>query len=167
MKESKKKKILNTNLIEKYYPMLYSHLDYPNEMIYEHFFNSAKNHPNYIAYEYFGKEVTYQKFIEQIHDCAKALKAIGTKEDEVITICTPNMPEAIIMFYAINMIGAISNIIHPLSSENEILYALELSNSSKIITIDISVEKIVQIAAGEDENVIAATMQKWIHSLVS
>ena len=145
MKELKKKKILNTNLIEKYYPFLYSHLEYPNKMIYEHFIDSTKEHPNYIAYEYFGKEVTYQKFIEQIHECAKALKALGTKEDDVITICTPNMPEAIIMFYAINMIGAISNIIHPLSSENEILNYLQLSNSTKIITIDISVDKIVNI----------------------
>ena len=98
MNELKKKKILNTNLIEKYYPFLYSHLDYPDKTIYEHFRDSIKDHPNYIAYEYFGKEVTYQKFIEQIEECAKALKAIGTKENEVVTICTPNMPEAIIMF---------------------------------------------------------------------
>lgn len=145
MSESKKKKILSTSLIDKYYPMLYSHLNYPKETIYEFFINSAISHPNYIAYEYFGKEVTYQKFVEQIHQCAKALKAIGCKEDDVITICTPNMPEAIIMFYAINMIGAISNIIHPLSSENEILNYLQLSHSTKIITIDITVEKIIHI----------------------
>ncbi len=145
MKSSKKKKTSNTNLIEKYYPELYSHLNYPDKMIYEHFIETATTHPNYIAYEYFGREVTYQKFIQQIAECAKALKGIGTQENEVITICTPNMPEAIIMFYAINMIGAIANIIHPLSSENEILNFLQISNSTKIITIDISVQKIVNI----------------------
>lgn len=32
----------------------------------------------------------------------------------------PNTPEAIIMFYAINMAGAVASMIHPLSSENEI-----------------------------------------------
>lgn len=145
MKESKKKKISNINLIDKYYPELYSHLEYPKDMIYEHFLKSTIEHPNYIAYEYFGREVTYQKFIEQISICAKALKGIGTREDEVITICTPNMPEAIIMFYAINMIGCIANIIHPLSSEGEILEYLKISNSTKILTIDISVQKIVNI----------------------
>ena len=143
--KKKKKKILNTSLIEKYYPELYSHLEYPNSMIYEHFINSTTSHPNYIAYEYFGREVTYQKFIQQIAECAKALKGIGTQIDEVITICLPNMPEAIIMFYAINMIGCIANIIHPLSSENEILDYLKISNSTKIITIDITVDKIVNI----------------------
>ena len=145
IKESKKKKISSINLIDKYYPELYSHLDYPHEMIYEHFLKTTIDHPNYIAYEYFGREVTYQKFVEQISLCAKALKGIGTQEDEVITICTPNMPEAIIMFYAINMIGCVANIIHPLSSEGEILEYLKISNSTKILTIDISVEKIVNI----------------------
>jgi len=126
MKSSKKKITSNINLIFKYYKdTCRAHLDYPNKMIYEYFIESAIDHPNYIAYEYFGREITYQKFIEQIAMCAKALKGIGAEENEVITICTPNMPEAIIMFYAINMIGAIANIIHPLSSENEILEYLK------------------------------------------
>ena len=146
MKSSKKKVTSNINLTEKYYKDLCrNHLEYPDKMIYEHFLESAIDHPNYIAYEYFGRMVTYQKFIEQISMCAKALKGIGAEEDEVITICTPNMPEAIIMFYAINMIGAVANIIHPLSSENEILECLKISNSTKILTIDVSVHKIVSI----------------------
>ena len=146
MKSTKKKVTSNINLTEKYYKDLCrSHLEYPEKMIYEHFIESATIHPNYIAYEYFGREVTYQKFVQQIAECAKALKGIGAEENEVITICTPNMPEAIIMFYAINMIGAVANIIHPLSSENEILECLKISNSTKILTIDISVEKIVSI----------------------
>ena len=145
MTSLKRKKISSINLIDKYYPDRFSHLEYSSKMIYEHFIETATTHPNYIAYEYFGREVTYQKFIQQIAECAKALKGIGACENEVITICTPNMPEAIIMFYAINMIGAIANIIHPLSSENEILNYLQLSNSTKIITIDISVHKIVNI----------------------
>ena len=146
MISSKKRKTSNIDLIEKYYQNnCRSHLEYPNKMIYEHFIESAIEHPNYIAYEYFGREVTYQKFVEQISMCAKALKGIGALENEVITICTPNMPEAIIMFYAINMIGAVANIIHPLSSENEILECLKISNSTKILTIDVSVEKIVNI----------------------
>ena len=145
MKLLKKKETLNTNLIEKYYPEVNSHLDYKNEMIYEHFLETAKEHPNYIAYEYFGRQVTYQKFVKQIEIAAKSLKSIGVIEGETITLCLPNMPEAIILFYAINMIGAIANIIHPLSSENEILDYLKIANSTKIVTIDIAVSKVVNI----------------------
>ena len=143
--KSEKNQTLNINLIEKYYENTPSKLEYPEKMIYQHLYESCLDHPNYIAYEYFGKKVTYQKFLEQIAECAKALKKLGVQENEVITICTPNMPEAIIMFYAINMIGCIANIIHPLSSENEILQYLKLSNSTRILVIDVSVEKIVHI----------------------
>ena len=66
-------------------------------MIYEHLFESIVDHPNYIAYEYFGHEVTYQKFVKEIHECARSLKAMGVLENEVITICTPNMPEQCFM----------------------------------------------------------------------
>lgn len=144
---SKKKEISNINqqLIEKYYGKECSTLEYPNNMLYEYLFEKSLDHPNYIAYEYFGHEVTYQRFIKEIHECAKALKALGINENEVITICTPNMPEAIIMFYAINMIGCIANMIHPLSSENEILNYMEISNSTVLLAVDVVIEKIMHI----------------------
>ena len=145
MKSTKKRKTSNINLIEKYYPGLHSNLNYPEKMIYEYFIETATLHPNYIAYEYFGRSVTYQKFVQQIAECAKALKGIGTMEGEVVTICTPNMPEAIIMFYAINMIGAIANIIHPLSSEVEIRDYLNSTGSVMIVMIDMCYEKIKNI----------------------
>lgn len=147
MKKSKKKKTLNINknLIEKYYPEGHSHLEYPDNMIYEHLFETVSEHPNFIAYEYFGHEVTYQKFVKEIHECARCLKAMGVVENEVITICTPNMPEAITMFYAINMIGCVANMIHPLSSENEILNYLQISNSTRMLVVDVVIERILNI----------------------
>ena len=40
------------------------------------------------------------------------------------------------MFYAANMVGAIANMIHPLSSENEIAFYLNDSDSKVAITLD-------------------------------
>ena len=57
----------------------------------------------------------------------------------------PNTPEAIIAFYAINKIGAISNMIHPLSGENEIKDFLNKANSRCVIVIDAALEKINNI----------------------
>ena len=48
----------------------------------------------------------------------------------------PNCPQAIYMFYAINMIGAVANMIHPLSAENEIEFYLNESESVTAITLD-------------------------------
>ena len=36
----------------------------------------------------------------------------------------PHRPQAIYMFYAVNLVGAIANMIHPLSAEKEIEFYL-------------------------------------------
>ena len=106
---------------------------------------SVKNYPEYIALEYFDRSWTFNEFYKQIKICARALKNIGVKEDDVVSICMPNTPQAIIMFYAINMVGAIANMIHPLSSEKEIEFYLNKSKSSVILAIDVDYKKILRI----------------------
>ena len=54
----------------------------------------------------------------------------------------PNMPESIELVYAINKIGAIANVIHPLSSIDEIKRAMDECNSTTLFTTDASYEKI-------------------------
>ena len=96
---------------------------------------TAKAHPDIYAYEFFGNKVTYKTFIQQIHDAAKALVAIGVKPGDKVTICMPNTPQAVILFYAINRIGAVSNMIHPLSGEEEILDYINDSESVLCLTL--------------------------------
>ena len=119
-----------------FYDSVPHHLDYPDISMYEMVEKAAEEYPNYIAYDFLGTQITYAEFIKEVHQCAKALKALGIKEDDRVTVCLPNVPQAIIMFYAINMIGAVSNMIHPLSSEGEIEFYLQDSNSVAAITLD-------------------------------
>ena len=74
-------------------------------------------------------------FLSEIDTCAKALKAQGIKKGDAVTVCLPNVPQAIIMFYAINRIGAVASMIHPLSAENEILFYLNEVKSKLAITL--------------------------------
>lgn len=121
------------------------HLDYPDISLYELIEENAQSHLDVISYNYFGKKVTYKKFLSQIDECAKALKMEGVKEGDYVSICMPNTPEAVIAFYATNKIGAIANMIHPLSSEHEIEHFINLTGSKIIITIDIAFNKINHI----------------------
>ena len=109
-------------------------LNYPNGSMYDYFIECADRYPNVYAYKYFGKKVKFKKFKKQVIICAKALKSIGVKENDVVTICMPNTPEAIIFFYGINAIGAIANMIHPLSSEKEIEFYLNNKEEYQKIT---------------------------------
>ncbi|MBQ7975594.1 MAG: AMP-binding protein [Clostridia bacterium] len=112
------------------------HLDYFEGSMFETIERVAKEYPNNIAFDFMGKTTTYTKLVEEIKKCAKALKTIGVREGDRVTIALPNCPQAIYMFYAINLVGAIANMIHPLSAENEIEFYLNDSQSVTAITLD-------------------------------
>ena len=109
------------------------HLNYFDGSIYEYLEACSRMHINLDAYEYYGKVVSYKKFLIEIEEVAKALKMQGVKENDRVTICMPNTPQGILMFYAVNKIGAIANMVHPLSSETEIEFYLNKSNSKFIV----------------------------------
>ncbi len=120
----------------KYYGCVPETLAYPDCTMEEAVERIAEQYPDYIAYDFMGKKTTYAKAVEDIRRCAKALAALGIKENDRVTICMPNAPQTVSMFYAVNMIGAVANMIHPLSSENEIAFYLNDSRSVAAITLD-------------------------------
>ena len=108
--------------------------------------DAVSRFPQYPAYEYYGNTVTYRAFYEDIRTCAAALKEIGVKENDKVSICMPNTPSAITMFYAINMVGAVACMVHPLSGENEIEYYLNESGSKVLFVLDLVYDKVRHIA---------------------
>lgn len=119
----------------KYYGNIPRTLDYPDISMYKTVKNTQEKYGELIAYDFMGKAVTYNAFLEEIEVCAKALLVQGVKAGDTVTVCLPNIPQAVIMFYAINRIGAVASMIHPLSAENEINFYLNESRSKLAITL--------------------------------
>ncbi len=126
-------------------------LQYPDITMYEKLSEICSKYPKNTAYQFFGKNVSFKEFDKKISDASRAFIACGIKKDDVVTICMPNTPQAIISFYALNKIGAVSNMVHPLSAPSEIAYYMNLSKSKALITLDMFYEKINSVA-GEIEN---------------
>ena len=112
------------------------HLDYFEGTMFEAVMNIAKEYPNYVALEFMGRKITYSKLINEVQRCAKALKTLGVREGDKVMVALPNCPQAIYIFYAINLIGGIANMVHPLSAEKEIEFFLNDSKSVTAITLD-------------------------------
>jgi len=112
------------------------HLDYFEGSMFEMVEQVAKKYPNQVAFDFMGKSTSYREMIAQIETCAKALKTIGIREGDRVTIALPNCPQAIYLFYAVNLVGGIANMIHPLSAEKEIEFYLNESESVTAITLD-------------------------------
>ena len=129
----------------KFYNNASKHLKYPDVSLYEMLENNSLKRLELTAYNYFGKTATFNELLSQIEDCAKSLKKIDVKEKDKVTVCMPNTPESIASFYAINKIGAIASMIHPLSAENEIKHYLNVSESKVLITIDLAWDRISKI----------------------
>ena len=118
------------------YGVVPPHLDYPDCTMYEAVERCAETYPNHIAYVFMGRKTTYRAMAAEIDLCARALKATGVRPGDRITMAMPNCPQAVIMFYAINLVGATANMIHPLSSEKEIEFYLKESGSIFAVTLD-------------------------------
>ena len=132
-------------------------LEYSTKTISAKVGDMAKRYPEHIAYEFMGKHTTYAQMWEKINACAKSLKAIGVRENDRVMICMPNVPQAVNMFYAVNMIGAVSVMVHPLSAESEIAFYLRDSGAVAAITLDQFYPKFEKIMSMVDLQVLIIT----------
>ncbi|MBQ5951724.1 MAG: AMP-binding protein, partial [Lachnospiraceae bacterium] len=112
------------------------HLDYFEGSMFDKIAEVAERYPNNVAFDFMGRSTTYRELVREVEKCAKALKTIGVRENDKVTIAMPNCPQAIFMFYAVNLVGGIANMIHPLSAEKEIEFYLNESESVTAITLD-------------------------------
>ena len=117
----------------------------PNMTMYEYLVDKSKDNLNLSCIGYFDRNMSYKTFFRKVNECARSFKKLGVEEKDVITICMPNTPEAIIAFYACNKIGAIANMVHPLSGQEEIKLYVNETNSKVLLMIDVCYEKVKEI----------------------
>ncbi len=77
-----------------------------NKTVWDVMEESLKKYTDIPALEYFGREISRKEFIANVYLWAKALKALGVKENEIVAYYGPFMPDTCYMIFALNMIGA-------------------------------------------------------------
>ena len=109
--------------------------------IYDTLKKSVQKNKDKICTTYYGKTLTYNELLNKVDECANAFINIGVKKGDYVTLCLPNTQESLICIYAINKIGAISNLIHPLCSEEEIKKQIKLVDSKYLLIADYILNK--------------------------
>ena len=143
-------KMTHKKLWDKYYAKKDRKINVPNLSVYEYLRECNKDNMDAIALNYFGKTMNFRYFFGEINLCAKALRSQGIRPGDVVTVLMANTPEAVIAFYAINKIGAIANMVHPLSAEEEIKHSLNATKSVMLIAINVSCKKVMNIIEETD-----------------
>ena len=106
----------------------------PDCTIYEYLWENNKDHLEDIALNYYDRKISYGELFDNIEKIASAFLKAGVREKEIVTIALPSIPEALYCVYALNRIGAVANMIHPLAGEKEIVnYINEVKSRIAII----------------------------------
>ena len=136
-----------------YDPWFPDHLKYPEHTMYEAVSETAEKYESETALYYFNSQMTYAELMHEIDKASKALRADGFDPKDVVTICLPNIPQAVILFYAINRMGGICNMLHPLSPAAEIVETMEKTNSPCLLytsfTSELTVDRTLFVLSWE------------------
>ena len=118
-----------------------------DENIYQHLIDSINKNKcmDKTAISYFGTKISYKSFINKIDLCSNKFLKLGVKKYDIVTILSANIPEALISFYALNKIGAVANLLHPLLSRNEIKDALNLYETKYLLALDSTLKNVNKI----------------------
>lgn len=82
-------------------------LDIPkNKTVWDVIEEKLYKHIDIPAIEYFGRMISRREFIEMVYTWAKAFRAMGVKEDEIVAYYGPFFPDVGAIALALNMIGA-------------------------------------------------------------
>ena len=127
----------------KYYTEEAIYTPLPECTIYEYMYENNKAYPNDIAINYLGRNITYKELFERIDNTARAFQALDVQPGEIVTVALPSLPEAMYVIYALNRIGAIANMIHPLAGCKETTHYLNEVHSRVAVIFDGALDDIV------------------------
>lgn len=136
-------------------------LEYPKLTMFQMVERNAVVRPTAPAMDFYGRVTDYATFIAKIEQASRAFVKQGIGKKDVVTICMPNTPQALVCFYALSRIGAVANMIHPLSARDEITFYLSFSKSKMILTTDMFYEKVEEalLKVPQPVTVLVARMQ--------
>ena len=97
-----------------------------------------------------GVKTTFKALKQKVLETAAAYTALGVRPGDKVTVCLPNVPQAVFSLYALNYIGAIASMIHPLSAEGEIIFYIKTAGSRFCITLDQFAEKFNEVLKKTD-----------------
>lgn len=106
--------------------------------MFQQFEHSANERGNNPCLYYYNNTLTWNQTAELIDKCAAALKTNGVQKGDRVVICLPNMPQCVAAVYAVNKIGAIASMLHPLSVKSEADYTINLVGAKFAFCFDVS-----------------------------
>ena len=120
----------------KYYEDYDIKQDIPKMSAYDYIVVNNNSNLDKIALNFYGIKITYEELLKNIDKITRSLISLGVKKGNIVTLAMANTPEMVYLFYALNRIGAISNVIDPRYSADEMKREINKVNSKYFITLE-------------------------------
>lgn len=117
----------------------------PKETIYQYIWEQNKDHLSDIAVNYYGTRITYERFFEIIRKTASVFYSMGVRKGDIVTIMSMHTPETLASIYALNLLGAVANMVYMTLSENEIAENLKKTESKLFLVLDVAVDRVKKV----------------------
>lgn len=137
-----------------------------NRNCYEFFRDCTKDFGVYDVAESFGNLVSRKKFMNDVESIAGYLDSKNIKRGDVITLFLPNTVQSFAAFYAANRIGAIANIVHPLTPPDVLENILKNTHSKAVFILDILMEKYVSMLRRRNRLVVVCSPSDYAATLM-
>ncbi len=127
--------------------------------LYELFLEAKGKYPKVTAVRYETKTLTYLELDEEIKKVAGKLKALGVKKGDLVAYNLPNCIPSVTLLYALNAIGAIAYLIHPLTPAKQLSSFLKKTNCRLLFALSINAKEYAAEIA-DDVTIVAVNLYK-------
>ncbi len=115
------------------------------EKIYEQLERSTKRDPKGIALRFEKAKITYEKLFKEVKKTAEKLVALGIQENDVVATNLPNCVTSVYLLYALDYLGAIAYMIHPLTPDQQLDGFLKKAKAKALFCLNIDANRLRKV----------------------
>ncbi len=116
-----------------------------NYNCYEYFKKNTASFGDYDAAISFGHRIKKSTLLNDIDRLAAYFKSVGLRRGDVYTVFLPTCVQSFVAFYALNKIGVIVNIVHPLTPPDLLKETMDSTGSKGIMIMDVLAKQYVDM----------------------
>lgn len=107
-----------------------------NQTFYQHLEAMAESQPDKPVLVEQARQITYRELKEKVDRCAAWFRSLGIGAGDVVTIQFPNRYEFAVVFFSLELLGAVANTISPDFRRREVEYIIRFSGSKAYVCAD-------------------------------
>ncbi len=104
--------------------------------MYGYVLEGLRDVPDKTLFYYKGKRIGKSRFLADVDKFCSVLISFGVGEGSAVAINLPNIPNAAAAFYAVNKLGGIANLIHPLMPAGALSDMAAQTGAKLLVTFD-------------------------------